>query len=388
MALSLLLVVAAGLLLRTVVHLAGVDPGFRPEHVVLLDVRDETPGSSYGTVDTSAAKAHRAVLYQTLTDDLNALPGVRSASVSWLGLFSANDLWLPLVDPSRPEDRAQGHVDYVSSRYFETMGMQILRGRGFSQHDREGTERVAVVNETLARVRFGGGEALGRRLALDHSGERDRPFTVVGIVRDSKYNDVREVKAEPMIWIPISQAPYRISSVALRVESGAGGAAARHAAGALRAIDRNLMVRRVTTLSAEIGRNTARERLLLALSTGFGALAVLLAGVGLYGTLSYAVSRRTREIGVRLAFGAQRRAILGMVLGAALKLVVVAFMAGFPLALAGGYSLRAFLFGVTPLDPVAIAGAGIVLSLIALLAAYVPARRAAAVDPMVALRWE
>jgi ABC-type antimicrobial peptide transport system permease subunit len=207
-------------------------------------------------------------------------------------------------------------------------------------------------------------------------------------VRDSKYNDVREVKTEPMIWVPISQAPYRISSVALRVEGGAEGAAARHAAGVLRAIDRNLMVRRVTTLPAEIGRNTARERLLLGLSSGFGVLAVLLAGVGLYGTLSYAVGRRTREIGVRLAFGAQRRAILGMVLGDAMKLVVAAFVVGFPLALAGGYSLRAFLFGVGPLDPVAIAGSCLVLALIALLAAYVPAKRAAAGDPMVALRWE
>jgi len=130
LALSLVLVTAAGLLLRTLLHFSGIDPGFRPEHVVMLDVRDETPGSSFGRVDTAEQKAARAALYRTVDERLNALPGVRAASVSWLGLFSRQDLWLPLIDPDRPDSRPEGRVDYVSPRYFETMGMQILRGRG------------------------------------------------------------------------------------------------------------------------------------------------------------------------------------------------------------------------------------------------------------------
>ena len=186
LALSLVLVTAAGLLLRTMLHLSGIDPGFRPEHVVMLDVRDETPGSSFGRVDTAEQKAARAALYRTVDERLNALPGVRAASVSWLGLFSAQDLSLTLIDADRPDNRAGGRVDYVSPRYFETMGMQILRGRGFTDRDREGTERVAVINEALARARFGEGETLGRRLATDYPGEQDRPFTIVGVVRDSK----------------------------------------------------------------------------------------------------------------------------------------------------------------------------------------------------------
>lgn len=388
LALSLVLVTAAGLLLRTMLHLTGIDPGFRPEHVLMLDVRDETPGSSFGRVDTAEQKARRAALYRTVDERLNALPGVRAASVSWLGLFSQNDLWIPLIDPDRPDSRPEGRVDYVSPRYFETMGMQILRGRGFTDRDREGTERVAVVNEALARARFGGGDTLGRRLAINYSGEQDRPFTIVGVVRDSKYNSLRELRTEAMMWMPIAQAPFRMSSVALRVEPHDEAAVARQAETVLKQTDGHLMVREITTLSAQLHRNTARERLLLGLTSGFGSLAVLLAGVGLYGTLAYAVRRRTREIGIRLAFGAHRHAVLSMILSDALKLVALGIGVGVPIAVAGGYSLRAFLFGVAPVDPAALAAACAVLALAALLAAYIPARRAAAVDPLVALRWE
>ena len=388
LALSLVLVTAAGLLLRTMLYLTGIDPGFRPEHVLMLDVQDETPGSSFGRVDTAEQKAGRAALYRTVDERLNALPDVRAASVSWLGLFSQNDLWIRLVDPDRPDSRPEGRVDYVSPRYFETMGMQILRGRGFTDRDREGTERVAVVNESLARARFGGGETLGRRLAIDYTGEQDRPFTIVGVVRDSKYNNLRELRTEPMMWMPMAQAPFRMSSVALRVEPHAEAAVAKQAETVLKETDGHLMVRRITTLSAQLQANTARERLLLGLSSGFGSLAVLLAGVGLYGTLAYAVRRRTREIGIRLAFGANHHAVLSMIMGDALKLVAMGISVGVPIAVAGGYSLRAFLFGVEPVDPAAIAAACAVLAIAALLAAYIPARRAAAVDPLVALRWE
>jgi predicted permease len=388
LALSLLLVSAAGLLLRTMVYLAGIDPGFIPDHVVMLEVRDEAPRPSFNSVETSDQKARRAERYRVLEERLSTVPGIRSASVSWLGLFSTNDLWLPMIDPDRPEDRPLGRIDYVSARYFDTMGMQILRGRGFTAADREGAPRVAVVNETLARARFGSQDPLGRRLALDYRGEEQRPFTIVGLVRDSKYNDLREDKTKPMMWVPLAQAPQAVSSIALRTLPGMEAAVTRAAEDALRATDPDIMVRKATTLSAQVASNTTRERLLLGLSSGFAVLAVLLAAVGLYGTLAYAVSRRTREIGVRLAFGAQRGAVLWMVLGEALRLAAIALVIGVPVAIAAGYSLRAFLFGVTPLDPAALAGASVVLLLAALLAAYVPARRASAVDPIVALRWE
>jgi len=388
LAMSLLLVSAAGLLLRTIVHMAGIDPGFTPAHVVMLNVRDEAPKASFGGVDDAARKAQRAERYRVLDERLNAVPGVRAASVSWLGLFSTQDLWLPLIDPDRPDNRPLARIDYVSARYFDTMGMQILRGRDFADGDREGAPRVAVINETLARARFGAGDPLGRRLTLDFQGEQQRPFTVVGVVRDSKYNDLKDSRLNPMIWVPIAQAPIPISSISLRTVPGVETSVARRAEEVLRATDPNIMVRSTTTLSAQIAGKTSRERLLLGLSGGFAALAILLAAVGLYGTLAYMVNRRTREIGVRLAFGARRDTILRMVVGDALRLTAVALVVGVPLSLAVGYSLRAFLFGVTPTDPAALAGACLVLTIATLLAAYIPARRAAAVDPIVALRCE
>jgi predicted permease len=388
LALSLLLVSAAGLLLRTIVHLAGVDPGFTSGHVVMLNVRDEAPQPSFGGVDDAARKAQRAERYRVLDERLNKVPGVQAASVSWLGLFSMQDLWLPLIDPDRSDDRPNARVDYVSARYFDTMGMQILQGRGFGDSDREGAPRVAVINQTLARVRFRAGDPLGRRIALDYRGEQQRPFTVVGVVRDSKYNDLRDSRPNPMIWVPIAQAPSPISSISLRTVPGAEASVARRAEEVLRATDPDIMVRSTTTLSAEVAGKTSRERLLLGLSSGFAALAILLAAVGLYGTLAYMVTCRTREIGVRLAFGARRDTILRMVVGDALRLAAVALVVGVPLSLAVGYSLRAFLFGVTPTDAAALVGSCLVLTIATLLAAYLPARRAAAVDPIIALRSE
>jgi predicted permease len=299
-----------------------------------------------------------------------------------------NDLWLPLIDPDRVDRRPMARVDYVSPRYFETVGMQILRGRGFTDGDREGSARVAVINETLARARFGATDPLGRRIAFDYQGEEDRPFTVVGVVRDSKYNDLRDIRPNPMIWTPLAQMTFPISSICLRTEPGAETIVARRVEEVLRATDPDVMVQKTITLAAEVGEKASRERLLLGLSSGFAGLAVLLAAVGLYGTLAYMVSLRTREIGVRLAFGARRESVLRMILADALRLVAVALVLGVPLSLAAGYSLRAFLFGVTPTDPAALTGACLVLALAATLAAYVPARRAAAVDPIVALRWE
>jgi predicted permease len=386
--LSLLLLSATSLLLRTIVHLANIDPGFVRDHVVMLNVRDEASPPQFGSVDPAAVKAWRAARYRALEERLNGIPGVRAASVSWLGLFSTNDAWLGLIDPDRTDNRPQARVDYVSPRYFETMGMQILRGRGFADADRDGAPRVAVINETLARVRYGAADPIGRRVALDYQGERDRPFSVVGVVHDSKYNDVRDSRPNPMIWVPIAQAPSAISSISLNTEPGAETVVVRRAEQLLRAADPDVMLRSTTTLAAQVAGKTARERLLLRLSSGFALLALLLASVGVYGTLAYMVRRRTREIGVRLAFGAGRHMVLRMILGDALRLTAIALIAGVPLSLAAGYALRGFLFGVTPMDPAALAGASVVLTTSALAAAYLPARRAAAVDPAVALRWQ
>ena len=220
----------------------------------MLEIRDEAPAAKPGTAETAEQKAQRAVIYATLDARLNAIRGVRAASVSWLGLFSANDRSLNVIDADQPNNRGEARVDFVSPRYFETVGMQLVRGRGLSDRDREGTERIAVVNEAMARVRFNG-DALGHRLTLDYAGERDRPFTVVGIVRDAKYNSLRETRTKPMMWAALAQAPFRISSVALRTEPGAEAAVLREAEAVLKATNGDLMVRRTTTLAAEVDQN-------------------------------------------------------------------------------------------------------------------------------------
>jgi len=319
---------------------------------------------------------------------LNGIPGVQAASVSWLGLFGGNYVGVNTYDVERPEDRRFTLTDYVSPRYFETIGMQFLRGRGFTEDDREGAFRVAVVNQAFARERIPGGrDAIGRRFVMTY-GTDPRPFTIVGIVRDAKYNDPRESKTEPMMWVCLAQVPVKITSLSLRLQSGSESAVIRQAEAALKATSQYLMIRKVTTLRAQVDQASARERLVMSLASCFGGFALLLAAVGLYGTLAYAVARRTREIGVRLALGAQRGAVLRMVLVESLTLVGGGMLVGVPLSLAAGYLLRSFLFGVTAYDTPTLIGASAVLTAVALLAAFAPARRASRVDPLMALKYE
>ena len=389
-ALCLLLVTAAGLLARTSLRLSGIDLGFDSGHVVLLEIADETPGGSqsFSAIETPETKATRATAYRLAEERLSAIPGVQSASLSWYGLFSANDLWTTVVDPGRPSDRREAHVNFVSPRYFETVGMRMSRGRTFTGTDGFEAPRVAVVNQALARQRFGTRDPIGAQLTPDFPGEEDRPVTIVGVIEDARYNSLRETTTGPMMWLPLQQAVYRINSVDLRVLPGAEAAVSRQAAEVLRSVSPYLMVRGSTTLADQVGRTASRERLLFRLSLAFGGFALLLAAIGLHGMLAYKVARRTREIGVRLALGAQRSSVVGMFFRDGLALAVASAVIGVPLALAAGWSLRAFLFGVAPRDPATLAGACGVLALTVLVASCVPAVRASRVDPVVALRSE
>jgi predicted permease len=351
-----------------------------------MDVRDTEPAARFGDADSPGQKARRAAQYRELDQRLNAIPGVESASLSWLGLFGGSYVGLDTYDAEHPDDRRFTLLDYVTPRYFETVGMRVVRGRSFTNADREGTLPVAVVNEAFVRERIGGREPIGCRFVWKFVDDA-RICTLVGVLRDAKYNDLRENRAEPMMWLPLGQAPFKITSVSLRVQPGAE-AAAREARAALTEISPNVMVRKTTTLRAQVDQASARERLLLKLTFGFGGVAVLLAAIGLYGTAGYAVARRTQEIGIRLALGARRSDVLRSVLRESLLLVAAGMAAGIPLCLAAGHVLRGFLFGVTPNDLPTIVMAGVLLTATALAAALGPARRASRVDPISALRYE
>jgi len=212
--------------------------------------------------------------------------------------------------------------------------------------------------------------------------------TIVGVLEDARYNSLRETTTGPMVWLPLQQAVYRITSVELRVQSGTEAAVSQQAMAVLRSVNPYLMVRRSTTLADQVRGTAARERLLFTVSTAFGGFALLLAAIGLHGTLAYKVARRTREIGVRLALGAQRSSVVGMFFTDALALAATSVVIGVPIALGAGWSLRAFLFGVAPRDPLTVAAACGVLTMTVLLASCVPAFRASRVDPVTALRSE
>jgi predicted permease len=386
MALSLLLVFAAGLLLRTMTELKSVDPGFQPHQVVTIEVTHEDAGRAPGAEPVGADA--QAAQFRVLDDALNRIPGVRSAALSWLELFGGNDLWLTIHPAARPDDRHDARVDYVTPRYFETMGMQIIAGRDFTQSDRRGTPPVAVVNETLARRRLGGVAAIGQSIVLEYPRDQQPPFTVIGIVRDSKYNGLREDKVEPMAWTPLEQWPQRVRAISLRLKPGAGDDVVRHARAALTTVDPDLMVRKIATLEDQVDATVGREIMLLQLASSFSAVALLLAAVGLYGTLAYSVARRTREFGIRMALGAEGGRLVGMMLREALAAVALGAVVGVPLAMLAGYACRSFLYGVAPTDPTTLGVACGVLGVVGVLAAYAPARRASTVEPVVALRCE
>ncbi|HZM92000.1 MAG TPA: ABC transporter permease [Vicinamibacterales bacterium] len=386
-ALSLLLVTVAGLLLRSVAGLSAIDLGFDSANVVMLEVADEASRVTFGE-EPNEIKVRRAARYRGLEERLAALPGVQAASLSWLGLFSMQNMWLPLVSVDNPQSRPEARVDFVSSRYFDVVGMTVVRGRGFTVRDTREAPRVMVVNEALVRERFGGREALGSRLILDYPGEQGQPFTVVGVVRDSHYNSLRETQTGPMAWMSLAQAPFPITSISLRVTPGTEGSITREASRALSSIDPLVMVRRSTTLDRLVQSTVVREQFLLNVSSSFGLFAMLLAALGLHGTLAYAVARRRREFGIRLALGAQRRSVVAMFLYEAVTLTGVAVIIGVPLALLTGSMLNAFLFGVAPQDPATVTVACGVLGISALVATSVPAIRASRIDPAEVLRSE
>jgi len=371
-AISLTLLVAAGLFVRTVTNLLGVEIGFERRNLLLVAVHDEP-----------ALPADR---YAALHEQLNAVPGVRSASFAtselmtegaWTSVFSRPG---DVRQPKAPQVRATA----VSPAYVETVGMRIVSGRAFTLRDAAAAPRVAVVNETLARKYFGGASAIGARAFLGREFDASKAFEIVGVVRDARYDDLR-TPAQPMAYVPIFQHGEAFESVEVRSAANAAAVAA-----SVRRVlqEHRLVVRDVRTMDEQIARTLNEERMFARLCAAFALLALLLACVGLYGLLAYAVAQRTPEIAVRMALGATQTRVLRQVLGEAALLVAAGVAVGLMATFATVRGLSGVLFGLTPTDPATIAAAAGVLGAIALAAAYLPARRAARVDPMTALRAE
>ena len=377
-ALSLILVVGAGLLTRSLLGLLGTEVGFERDQVLVAAAIPTFLGYE-------GEKELR--LYQTLLDRMNTVPGVKSATLSRLRLFEGR--WRrPFSVSAKPANSAspQAFCHPVGPRFFETMRIPKLLGREFMASDTHSAPRVAIVNEQLARTQFPNQNPVGRAIRFD---EGD-PYTIVGVVQNVKQIDMREDPPRMAVYIPYTQAPAEMLGQ-MNFEIRTAGSPLSVAAGlrrAVRSVDPDLPLINLETQAETVAGRMGDERSLATLVSLFGGMALLLATAGLYGTMSYSLARRTNEIGIRMAVGAARLDVFQMVLRETFLLVLAGFLIGVPVAMAGARLIANRLFGVTPVDPLTFVFAAAALGVVAVIAALVPANRAARVDPLVALRWD
>jgi macrolide transport system ATP-binding/permease protein len=378
MALSALLLVLAGLFLRTLQSVNQIDVGFTGRNDVLA-VSLDLALQGYGRPASEAFHAK-------LLEQVQSLPGVQVASFA-NNVPLSSTMIRTQIELEGSETRPRGvFFNLVWPEYFRTIGTPLLKGRDFTANDGPGAPGVVIVSEALAREIWSGEEALGKRLRI--AGEKGPFLEVVGVARDGKYDKFGE-RPQPFLYLPHRQYSDGLAGMILLVRS-AGDATqlVGPVKGIVRQMDANLPLYQVQTLAQYIAGRVNERRKGTALLGVCGAIALLLAALGVYGVMASQVSQRTREIGIRMALGAQKREVLRLFLAHAVRLAVLSVGIGLGIALALAQVISSLLFGISPADPVTYLGAGAILTLAAALAAYVPARRATRIDPMVALRYE
>jgi putative ABC transport system permease protein len=392
LALAIVLLVGAGLMIRSFDALQAIDAGFDPRHVLsmVVSVRGAPSGEP----------ARRTAFYRRLVEDVRALPGIASASaINHLPV--SGDMWdRPFIVDGRPRpkpgDENGAVYRVVLPRYFETMKLPILRGRDITDSDNLSAPLVVIINDYMARKIWPGEDPIGKRIALPNADMEPREWlTVVGVVKNAVLNGWNDDRFEEMylpyyqsrVFLESNSPPYGyLTLVARAAGDGDPAALASSVRRAIWSIDKAVALADVNTMEAVIDRAVARPRFQLMLLASFAGVALLLAAAGIYGLMSYAIARRTHEIGLRMTLGAQRGDVLRMVLGQAMVRVGAGAAIGLIGALALTRLMSSLLFGVRPTDPLTFGVVAIVLVGAALLASYVPARRATRIDPMSALR--
>ena len=400
-----MLLAGASLSLRTLRNLENVDLGFVRENVVIIDVDPARLGYSGRRLRT---------FYDELLERTRRIPGVRSAALTAMtpmGSYARSRSFSAEGYPPKAGERMVALSNPVSSGYFTALGISMLLGREFRAEDeptvtpgdsffaalgRNGggggdkaanASRICIINESLARHLFGGASPIGRRLSYDDPFDPGNAIEIVGVVKDVRHWSVRESDESGIIYVPTWSDGADARWLVLR----AGRSTAPILAALqreLREIDRNIPVLHTTTLEEYVNANLRRERLIAYLVGFFGALALGLASVGLYGVMAYAVSRRTREVGIRMAVGAQRVDVIRMIISDSLVPVFAGIAVGLGATFALTRLVSAMLYGVAPHDPASMAFATAAMLVVALVAAAIPARRASSVEPTEALRYE
>ena len=375
-AFALLLTMGATLMMRTLLRLQATSPGFEADGVLTASIT--LPALKYPNA------AQRIAFYRPLLERLSALPGVQAASMASLIPFGGSDTGVNLLiegqPPPRPEETPIFWRRIIDPGYFRVMRIPVIRGREFSQQD-SGSPRIAIVNETMARHYWPGADATGKRF-----GSPNHWYTIVGVVGDIKFTSLTQ-DAAPEFYEPYAQTPIADMVLAMRA-SAAPLLLAPALREAVRETDPNQPVSRITSMEEYLSRAMGTPRLSAFLLAGFGGTALLLAAIGIYGVISFSVTRRTREIGLRIALGARARDVTLMVVRQAVTLASTGVAIGAAGALALSKVMQGMLFGVDAREPLAYFEVSALLIGIATLAAYVPARRAAGVSPSSALRCE
>ncbi|MGI9073544.1 MAG: ADOP family duplicated permease [Bryobacteraceae bacterium] len=378
-AISLSLLVAAGLLAHSLIALEEQNIGFTRDRILLMRTDADLAGYQ---------PSQYASLYRDITERINQLPGVQSATVARFspisGYSSSGNFSIQGYRPPAGKDLRVWDLP-VGPHFFSTLKIPLLLGRTIDVRDTAGTAPVAVVNQTFVDEYLPGVNPLGQH--MEYGDVFKAPGSeIVGVVADSKFFDLRE-KAKPMTFYPISQKPANSFELILRTAADPNSVAGE-VRSALKQIDSRLPALEQHRLNDQIEGSLEQQKMITTLCSIFGLVGLLLASIGIYGTLAYSVAGRTAEIGIRMAIGAQRAHVISLVLRDLAVVLVAGLFLGLPLALGATRWLQSFLFGVKPLDPVALTGSVLLIGAIALLAGYLPAQRAAKIDPMRALRHE
>jgi predicted permease len=384
-ALSLILVVAAGLFMKTFSSLANLHLGFDRDRVLLVTINAQR---------TEIPPADRLATFERIRQRVLAVPGVASAAVSLVTPVSGST-WDNRVDISDsvdlPERERQSNFNAITPGWLTTFGTPLIAGRDIADGDRKGTPPIAIVNQTFARKFLNGASPIGHTVAIGGAGPgAEPPREIVGVVGDAVYRALRE-PVPPTVYVPLAQldesrrpAPASMS-VSVRSATGNPALLARSVSAAITGVNRDLALT-FRPLVDQVNASLTQERIVAMLAGFFGALALLLAAIGLYGVTSYAVSRRRTEIGIRMALGAAPGGVVRMVLSRVTLLVVIGVAVGGALSLWASKFVETLVYGLEPRDPVTLAGAAVVLAAVGAIAGWLPAHRASRIDPAEVLR--